>query len=237
MPLDEDVNEAISSLHFGATLPFWEAAVVLQARRLSPVQDWVVQRLDAGRRCDEGVGTADDVTARTELSDRVQQLFEAGEGPFFYSVQDRVDSVFLLLAIRSILTMADRIVTKLERLGKGAEAASARDAFLSKFPVLKTPSGETISVIKALRDVTIHYDEYAIGFGKYRELINDPDEGLGVVEGDDGHIYITWAGYQVNVLEAASAALDLSRALSDMFWGDGWAIPMIAIPGIKPHTA
>jgi hypothetical protein len=28
VPLDQDVNEAISRLHFGATLPFWDAAVV-----------------------------------------------------------------------------------------------------------------------------------------------------------------------------------------------------------------
>ena len=51
-----------------------------------------------------------------------------------------------------------------------------------------------------------------------RNLIIDPNEGLGVVEDDDGYIYIGWAGHRLNVLEAASAALDLSRALTDMFW-------------------
>jgi hypothetical protein len=162
----------------------------------------------ATRRCDEGVGTADDITAKTELTDLREQRFQAGEGPFFYSTQDRVDSIFLLLAIRSILTMADQIVRQLKPLGKEADAARVRDAFLAKFKVIKT-----------LRDVTIHYDEYATGGGRprVRNLIIDPNEGLGVVEDDDGYIYIGWAGHRVNVLEAASAALDLSRALTDMF--------------------
>jgi hypothetical protein len=69
VPLDQDVNEAISRLHFGATLPFWDAAVVVQARRLAPIEEWVVQRIAAMRRCDEGVGTADDITATKELVD------------------------------------------------------------------------------------------------------------------------------------------------------------------------
>jgi hypothetical protein len=209
VPLDQDVNEAISRLHFGTTLPFWAAAVSVEALRLAPIQNWVVERVAATRRWDEGVGTADDATAKTELAELVEQRFQDGEGPFVYSTQDRVDSIFLLLAIRSILTMADRIVRELRPLGKEAEAAKARDAFLSKFKVIKT-----------LRDVTIHYDEYAIGLGDRRDLIIDPNEGLGVVEDDDGYIYIAWAGHRVNVLEAASAALDLARALTRMFWRD-----------------
>ena len=64
MPLDQDVNEAISRLHFGARLPFWAHAVSIQALRLAPTQDWVVERMAAARRCDEGVGTAADVTAK-----------------------------------------------------------------------------------------------------------------------------------------------------------------------------
>jgi hypothetical protein len=114
MPLDQDVNEAISSLHFGTTLPFWEHAVRLQVARLRPVQDWVVRRLEAAKRCRDDVGTAEDTAAMKELTDLVEQRFQAGEGPFVYSGQNRVDSIFLLLAIRSILTMADRIVMQLE---------------------------------------------------------------------------------------------------------------------------
>jgi hypothetical protein len=94
-------------------------------------------------------------------------------------------------------------------LGKEAEVCRARNAFTSKFAVFKT-----------LRNVTIHYDEYAIGDGQHKNLIIDPNEGLGVVWDQDGYIYIAWAGHQVRVLEAASAALDLSRALTDMFWGE-----------------
>jgi hypothetical protein len=63
MPLDQDVNQAIFRLHFGTTLPFWEHAVRLQSARLGPVQDWVVQRLTAIKRCNDGIGTTEDVTA------------------------------------------------------------------------------------------------------------------------------------------------------------------------------
>jgi hypothetical protein len=209
VPLDQDVNEAISRLHFGTTLPFWDAAVVVQARRLAPIEEWVVQRIAAMRRCDEGLGTADDITAKKELVDLLDQRWEAGEGRFPYSTQDQVDSIFLLLAIRSILTMADRIVSQLKPLGKEAEASRARNAFTSKFAVIKT-----------LRNVTLHHDEYAIGDGQHKNLIIGPNEGLGVMWDQDGYIYIAWAGHQVRVLEAASAALDLSRALTDMFWGE-----------------
>jgi len=118
-----------------------------------------------------------------------------------------VDAILLLLAIRSILTMADRIVTQLKPLGKEAEAAKARNAFTSKFAVIKT-----------LRDVTIHYDAYAIGIGQKQDLIIDHDEGLGVMEDEVGYINVASAGHRVKVLEAATAALDLSRALTEMFW-------------------
>jgi hypothetical protein len=127
------------------------AAVRVQAWRPAPVEDWVVQRVAALRRCDEGVGTADDVTATNELVDLLDQRWEAGEGRLLCSAQDRVDSIFLLLAVRSILTMAERMASQLEALGKEAKAASARDAFRARF-----------EVIKDLRDVTIHYDEYAL---------------------------------------------------------------------------
>jgi hypothetical protein len=105
--------------------------------------------------------------------------------------------------------MADRIVSQLKPLGKEAEASRARNAFTSKFAVIKT-----------LRNVTLHHDEYAIGDGQHKNLIIGPNEGLGVMWDQDGYIYIAWAGHQVRVLEAASAALDLSRALTDMFWGE-----------------
>lgn len=91
--------------------------------------------------------------------------------------------------------MADQIVRQLKPLGKEADAGRVRDAFLAKF-----------KVIKALRDVTIHYDEYATGGGRprVRNLIIDPNEGFGVVEDDDGYIYIGWAGHRVNALEAGA---------------------------------
>jgi hypothetical protein len=175
----------------------------------SKLDDWhrlkngLFQRIAAMRRCDEGLGTADDITAKKELVDLLDQRWEAGEGRFPYSTQDQVDSIFLLLAIRSILTMADRIVSQLKPLGKEAEAARARNAFTSKFAIVKT-----------LRNVTIHYDDYAIGDGQHKNLIIDPNEGLGVVWDEDGYIHIAWAGHQVKLLDAAGAALNLSRALT-----------------------
>jgi hypothetical protein len=207
VPLDQDVNEAISRLHFGATLPFWAHAVSIQALRLAPTQDWVVERMAAARRCDEGVGTAADVTAKKELIDLLDQHWEADEGRFPYSTEDRVDSIFLLVAIRTVLTMAERIVEQLKPLGKEAEAARARNAFTSRF-----------AIIRDLRDVALHYDAYAIERGKRQHLSLDPNEGLGVVWDDDGYLYVAWAGCRVNLLAAARAALDLARALTDMFW-------------------
>jgi hypothetical protein len=53
-----------------------------------------------------------------------------------------------------------RIISQLEALGKEVKAASARDAFTARF-----------EVIKDLRDVTIHCDEYALGDGRRRDLI------------------------------------------------------------------
>lgn len=208
MPLDEEINQAISRLHFGTTLPFWDHAVRLQVARLGPVQGWVVERLAAMKRCQEDTGTDSDAVAAKEFTDVVEQRFRAGEGPFVYSVQDRVDSIFLLLAVRSILTMADRIVKQLEPLGKQADAVAARDVFISEF-----------DMVKRLRDVTIHYDEYALGRGQRRDLIVDPNEGLGVTEDEEGHILIMWAGNRLRLLDAAAAALILARRLTQMFWG------------------
>ncbi len=208
MPLDQDVNQAISRLHFGTTLPFWEHAVRLQVARLGPVQDWVVQRLAAIKRCNDCIGTAEDARAAKELTGVVEQRFQAGEGPVVYSGQNRIDAIFLLLAIRSVLTMADRIVSQLEPLQKESQAAKARDVFTSKF-----------AMVKDLRDVTIHYDEYVIGQGRRRDLILDPNEGLGVTEDEDGHIQIMWAGNRIRLLEAADSALLLAREMTQMFWG------------------
>ena len=78
-----------------------------------------------------------------------------------------------------MLTMADRIVSQLKPFGKEAEAARARNAFTSKFAVIRT-----------LRNVTIHYDECAIGDGQHKNLIIDPNEGLSVVSDEDGYIHI-----------------------------------------------
>jgi hypothetical protein len=208
MPLDQDVNQAIFRLHFGTTLPFWEHAVRLQVARLRPVEDWVVQRLAAAKRCRQGDGTDEDAARMKELTDVIEQRFQASEGPFVYSGQNKVDSIFLLLAIRSILTMADRIVMQLVPLQKESQAAQARDAFTSNF-----------ALVKDLRDVTIHYDEYVVEKGRRQDLIVDPNEGLGVTEDEDGYIHIMWAGNRVKLLAAADAALVLTRELTQMFWG------------------
>ena len=74
-------------------------------------------------------------------------------------------------------------------------------------------------MVKDLRDITIHYDEYVVGQGRRRDLILDPNEGLGVTEDEDGYIQIMWAGNRIRLLEAADAALILARDLTQMFWG------------------
>jgi hypothetical protein len=66
--------------------------------------------------------------------------------------------------------------------------------------------------------VALHYDAYAVERGKRQHLSLDPNEGLGVVWDDDGYLYVAWAGRRGNLLAAARAALDLARALTDMFW-------------------
>jgi hypothetical protein len=161
VPLDHDVNEAISAYisvrhcHSGRT------------RCRSKPRDWRLPKTGSFsewlRRCDEGVGTAADITAKKELIDLLDQHWEADEGRFPYSTEDRVDSIFLLVAIRTVLTMAERIVEQLKLLGKEAEAARARNAFTSRF-----------AIIRDLRDIALHYDAYAIECGKHQHLSLDP---------------------------------------------------------------
>ena len=207
MPLDQDVNQAISRLHFGTTLPFWDRAVRVQLARLEPTQDWAVAAIVAAKRYEKGTGTAEDASMAKALADVVEHRFQSGEGPFIYSTQDRVDSIFLLLAVRSILTMADRIVEQLKPLGKESQAAQARNKFSSKY-----------GFITHLRDVTLHYDAYVVGQGAREDLVKDPNEGLGVTEDEKGFILIMWAGHRIRLLDAARAALVLSRDLTQMFW-------------------
>jgi len=180
----------------------------VQLARLQPTQDWIVAALAATKRCNKGTGSVDDASAMKALGEIVERRFQSGEGPFVYSIQDRVDSIFLLLAIRSILTMADRIVEQLKPLGKESQSLQVRNAFSSKY-----------QLITHLRDVTLHYDAYAVGGGDRRDLIKDPNEGLGVIEDEKGFILIMWAGHRLRLLEAAQAALVLSTSLSQMFWG------------------
>jgi hypothetical protein len=208
MPLDQDVNQAISRLHFGTTLPFWDRAVRVQLARLKPTQDWAVAAIVAAKRHEKGTGTAEDASMAKSLADVVEHRFKSGEGPSIYSTQDRVDSIFLLLAVRSILTMADRIVEQLKPLGKESQAAQARNKFSSKY-----------GFITHLRDVTLHYDAYVVGQGAREDLVKDPNEGLGVTEDEKGFILIMWAGHRIRLLDAAQAALVLSRDLTQMFWG------------------
>jgi hypothetical protein len=206
MPLDQDVNEAIYALHFGMTLPFWDRAVRLQLDRLRPVQDWAVRAVAAARRFQDGNGTPEDEEAFRELEGVMEERFRAGQGPFLYDIQAKVDGIFLLLAMRTVLTMADRIVAQLEPLGKQAEAARVRELFISRF-----------GIVKHLRDVVIHYDEYVTGGGRRRDLIIDPNQGEGVGEDEDGYLLFVWGGNRVRLIDAGQGALDLAMSLTNMF--------------------
>lgn len=138
MPLDQDVNQAISRLHFGTTLPFWYMAVKVQYNRLAPMEEWVVKRVAAAKRCEAGQGSDADKAAAKELADLIEQRF---------------------------------------------------------------------------------YDAYVIGEGHRRDLIQDPGEGLGVTEDQDGHMLISWGGNRVRLLEAADAGIALASELNRQFWG------------------
>src|SRR5262249_37837254 len=163
--------------------------VRLQLARLQPAQDWAVKGAAAFKRDQAGTATPEDAAMIRDVSSVLEERFQAREGPSLYSIQNKVDAIFLLLAIRSILTMGDRIVLQLTPLGKEAEAAAVRDAFTSQY-----------SIIKELRDVTIHYDEYALGQGRRQDLIVDPEEGLAAAEDEDGFISIAWAGHRLRLL-------------------------------------
>jgi hypothetical protein len=207
MPPDQDVNAAISALHFGTTLPYWDYAVRLQLARLEPQQERVVQAVAAAKRIDKGKEIAGDKELLIDLHNVVEERFKRGEGPFLYDAQIKIDGAFLLLAIRAVLAMADRILLQLETLGKHAEIAEARDRFTA-----------SLGIVKHLRDALIHYDEYVVGKGRRRDLIIDPNEGAGVTEDEDGYLLFTWGGNRVQLIEAAHAALILSETLTKMFW-------------------
>lgn len=207
MPLEQDVNEAIFRLHIGTTLPFWDMAVKVQYNRLAPIQNWVITRIAAAKRIQTGCGGTGDEVAAKELDDLLEERFLNGNGASCYSHENRADAMFLLIAVRTLLTMADRIVDQLKPLRKEAEAATARNAFTSKY-----------GMITHLRDVTLHYDAYAVGGGKHQHLIRDHNEFLGVGEDEAGRLIVFWGGNRVNLLDAANAAITMSRELTRMFW-------------------
>ncbi|MBO3753080.1 hypothetical protein J5X84_44170 [Streptosporangiaceae bacterium NEAU-GS5] len=206
MAMDQDVNSATFMLHLGTTLPFWDRAVRIQLSRIQPLQDWVVRVNAAAKRLESGTGSSEDEALIGEAKDVVARRSMADIDPFPYGMQIRIDGVFLLLAIRSILTMADRIVTQLEPLGKAGEAIAARDAFTSRY-----------GLVKDLRDVVIHYDEYVVGQGRRRDLIVDPNQGAGVTDDVDGYLIFAWAGHRIRLVDAAKEALVLSESLARMF--------------------
>jgi hypothetical protein len=216
MPIDDEVSQAVSPLHFGMTLPLWDHAVRLQLARLQPREDQAVRVFSMIKRRNAGVATSDDEALYSELEGLVRVDQHAADSIYLLSLNSHVlvDATFLLIAVRGVLTMADRIVKQMPP-GKGEEEKRARDAFVTQF-----------EKVKYIRDAVIHYDEYAIGAGQKRDLIIDSNEGAGVGQDDDGYLLFKWAGHEVRLLDAARAALVLSVALTKLFFVgiDGSAI-------------
>ena len=104
--------------------------------------------------------------------------------------------------------MADRIVEQLKPLGKESQARK---------PGIN--SHQSMDLLPICVTSTLHYDAYVVGQGAREDLVKDPNEGLGVTEDEKGFILIMRAGHRIRLLDAAQAALVLSRDLTQMFWG------------------
>jgi hypothetical protein len=88
MPLDQDVQQAVLRLHFGMTLPFWEAAVRVQLARLEPRESEFITYMAALRRRQAGGATAEDDAVIAATSQRLEEKFKAGHGPMLIDQQD-----------------------------------------------------------------------------------------------------------------------------------------------------
>ncbi|MFI5999992.1 hypothetical protein ACIA98_06185 [Streptomyces sp. NPDC051366] len=209
MPLDDDLNAALSPLHFGFTAPMWGGAIQLQISRIKPVEDLAIRQISAWKAIQAGNPSADHLAAQAEFEAALAIDPEADRA-FLVLLHPTVsrDAVFLVIAIRGLLSAAEQMASQASALGKGAALKAAVVRFTNAQPLAKR-----------FRDVIIHFDEYAVGGGRDRGKATKPEEGMGVGQDDDGRIHVTWGGHTMNLLQAAEDALTLWRDLNREFWG------------------
>jgi hypothetical protein len=175
---------------------------------LSPREDQATGIIAAWKREQSGSATDFDRKLLATVREAIETDLDADRAYMLtLDTQILVDSAFLLLAIRSIVAFADRIIEQLRPINKEQAAREARDAFVPQY-----------GIVRPLRDVVVHYDEYVIGRGRQRHFIVDPDEGAGVRQDEEGYLLFGWAGNNVRLLDAARAALVLSEELNRQFW-------------------
>ncbi len=217
MTLHDDMNEAISPVFFGMTIPFWDRAVTLQLRRLEPREAQAVEVIAAFEKQSRGTATGRDLELCAEVT-RLREFDFTGADHMFlltHDLQVSIDSTFLVLAMRESLRMADEVVKRLKSCQCGKCAAGAkrlRDHFSSRF-----------GAVKDLADIVRHHDDYIGGQGKLSGAPGvDKHEGLGLDQDPSGRLVFKWGGKggrEVKLLEAARASLELSKGLQDFFWG------------------
>ncbi|MET9697752.1 hypothetical protein ABZY31_12580 [Streptomyces sp. NPDC006529] len=209
MALDDDLNEALTPLHFGFNAGLWAGVIDLQISRVKPIEDMATRYFGAWKAIQDGQPTAEQVAINDELQAALVIDPEADRAfkVFLHPTVSR-DAVMLLVAMRGLLASADQMIKQAKPLGKDAALRRAVDAFTDSQPL-----------VKLFRDVLIHSDEYSVGLGRHRHRATNPDEGITVSQGDDGTILVTWGGHTLHLLQAANDSLTLWRALRHEYWG------------------
>ncbi|MFF3676995.1 hypothetical protein ACFYYS_23845 [Streptomyces sp. NPDC002120] len=209
MPLDDDVNAALTPLHFGANSRLWGKAIQLQISRLKPIEDLALRTIGAFNAVKNGNATAEQLAFCNEFQPEgieepaLEKIFLVMDHP-----NALVDAMLLVIAMRGLLSQAEQMILQTEPLGKAADLKRAVERFKNAQPW-----------VAHFRNVIIHNDEYSVGRGIAQRKAINPNEGMGVTQDDDGRILAVWGGHSMLLLQAAEDALTLWRDLNSEYWG------------------
>jgi hypothetical protein len=177
-------------------------------------------RLQAARMDQHRVELEADLAELAEFRSAFEGEPEADQGALDRSIEIHskhghrllMDGFFMASAIRQLLRYADHYV---ELTRSEPSGVAAREAFLSV-------AGEP----KLVRDVLEHLDEYAVGQGRYRASLPEPDKEPSVVFFEDGEVELRVAGLRLPLKKVSAAAGPLVKVLIRLPWTHGaWGNP------------
>ncbi|MFG2341479.1 hypothetical protein [Streptomyces yangpuensis] len=209
MPLDDDLNAALSPLHFGANVRLWGKAVALQISRIKPIEDLALRTIEALKAVENGNPTTEQIAICNEF--QPDSLEETAPDKIFLVLDHPtvlVDAMMLVVAMRGLLSQAEQMALQAEALGKAPGLRQAVKRFQAAQPN-----------VAHFRNVIIHNDEYSIGKGQGKKKAINPTEGMGISQDEDGRILVGWGGHRMHLMQAAEDALTLWRDLNGEYWG------------------